>query len=99
MTADPLARGDISPRRMLEILKECGMEDEAERFVLWVGHGKKPGAFVEALYFRDDCHECESEDCTYVTPYDDDLERGLCEKCREAAQDAKDQAMYRGWKL
>jgi hypothetical protein len=100
MSAEPLARGDMSPRKMLEIMRECGMEDEAARFVICNEIGKHAaGSHIEALYFRDACQECEGDGCEFVTPYDDDLVGGLCEDCRDAAQDAQDQAMYRSWKL
>lgn len=100
MTAEPLARGDISPRKMLEIMRECGMEDEAARFVICNEIGKHAvGSFVEVIYSRDDCQECEGDGCDFATPYDDDLVGGLCEDCRDAAQDTQDQAMYMREKL
>jgi len=80
--AEPLARGMISPRRMLEILTECNFADVAEDFVVIDVVGPSGGrSSEEALFLREHMYECEKCDAAVIR--ESDLRHGLCEPCFE----------------
>ena len=84
--AEPIARGMIGPRRMLEILRDYGFEDVAAEFeVINVIGSARTGGSDEWLYRREDLHECQGADCDSVFLRESDLRHGLCESCIDTA--------------
>jgi len=84
--AKEVHRGMMTPRRMLEILRDYGFEDVAAEFeVINVIGSARTGGSDEWLYRREDLHECQAPDCENVFLRESDLRHGLCESCIDTA--------------
>jgi hypothetical protein len=84
--AEPIHRGMMTPRKMVQILRDYGHEDAADAFeVINLIGSARTGGSDEALFSREDLHFCQGEDCEYAAIDESELRHGLCESCRDTA--------------